>query len=443
MSLAIVTDLLAAIADAHTPRAMARALASGLATHASIVRLELRVGTATAMVERDGDDWRATELPHRKAIELAPGLSVVSAKPLPRELVTPEMRAALEQVVHTAARHLEVVQRVAELSRRAHVENRELREDLQRMQGSGDLIARSPQMREVLARVQLVAVHPTTVLITGESGVGKDVVAREIHARSPRASRPFVAINCAVLPEALIESELFGHERGAFTGAEQLRVGVFEKAHRGTLFLDEVGELSPATQAKLLRVLQEGAIRRVGGTETIEVDVRIIAATNRNLHAMVADGRFREDLLYRLDVFSIHIAPLRERPADLAPLASAIIRRVAARWNVAAPPLGRATLAKLAAHDWPGNVRQLSNVLETALVFGNGRALELPVEIELRRTELARFERAVRETIEESLRATRGKIYGLTGAAARLGLKPATLQSKMKKLGIERRDFCR
>jgi transcriptional regulator with GAF, ATPase, and Fis domain len=284
------------------------------------------------------------------------------------------------------------------------------------------------------------------VLISGESGSGKEVLAREIHRRSPRAHRPILQLNCGAIPENLVESELFGHERGAFTGADRMHAGLFERAHRGTLFLDEVGELPLAAQVKLLRVLQERQVRRIGGTAQIDVDVRLIAATNRPLAKMVEDGTFREDLYYRLDVFAIRVPPLRERRGDLAPLVSTLVAQLADKLGLDPPPITRATLSKLDAHEWPGNVRELMNVLETALILGGGRSLELPEEFAKRATrdvaERPRFESAVREAIEQSLRATRGKIYGTDGAAARLGLKPGTLQSKMRKLGIRREDFC-
>ena len=449
-ALRVIADLLGAIGDAHTPRSLVRAIAASLGSHLPLRRVELRSPAPVAVVEAVGGDWRAVEpVPSHDAIVIAQGLAIVATRPLPTEYTTPAFRAALEQIIATATRHLMVVQRVAELSRRAHVESRELRADLQRLEPHGEVVARSSVMREVLARVQLVAVHPTTVLLTGESGTGKEVLAREIHRRSPRAHRPMLQLNCGAIPENLIESELFGHERGAFTGADRAHVGMFERAHRGTLFLDEVGELSLAAQAKLLRVLQERTIRRVGATSQIDVDVRLIAATNRPLTAMVADGRFREDLLYRLDVFAIRVPPLRERRGDLAPLVSALVAQLAERLRLAPPPVTRALLSKLDAHDWPGNVRELANVLEAALILGNGRSLELPSEFAQRTARKAqdavqppRFEGAVRAAIEESLRATRGKIYGSDGAAARLGLKPATLQSKMRKLGIRREDFC-
>jgi formate hydrogenlyase transcriptional activator len=241
---------------------------------------------------------------------------------------------------------------------------------------------------------------------------------------------------------------LFGHERGAFTGADRAHAGLFERAHGATLFLDEVGELPLGTQVKLLRVLQDQRISRVGGTAVIEVDVRLIAATNRTLTAMVADGTFREDLYYRLDVFAIRVPPLRERRADLAPLVKVLLSHLSQKLGIVSPQVTRAALAKLEAHDWPGNVRELVNVLETALILGDGRSLELPEEFAKRTSRKSvapsepRFDGAVRAAIEESLRATRGKIYGSDGAAARLGLKPGTLQSKMKKLGIRRDEFC-
>jgi formate hydrogenlyase transcriptional activator len=449
-ALRAISDLLEAVADAHTPRALARAIATSLSSRLPLRRVELRAPAPSAMVELDGNDWRSVDpIPDPKAQAIAPCLAIVSTRPLPPEFATAEFRSALAQVITTATRHMGVVQRVATLSRRAHVESRELRADLQRLEGSSEIVARSAAMRDALARAHLVAVHPTTVLLVGESGTGKEVLAREIHRRSPRAHRPMLQLNCGAIPEGLIESELFGHERGAFTSADRLHVGIFERAHRGTLFLDEVGELPLSAQVKLLRVLQERQIRRVGGSNVIDVDVRLIAATNRSLAGMVADSTFREDLYYRLDVFSIRVPALRERRGDLAPLVSSLVDQLSRKLGFPPPPVTRAVLAKLDAHDWPGNVRELMNVLEAALILGGGRSLELPEELASRarpkrkdESGRPRFESAIREAIEQSLRATRGKIYGSDGAASRLGLKPGTLQSKMRKLGIRREDFC-
>jgi formate hydrogenlyase transcriptional activator len=370
----IIADLLAAIADAHTPRALARAIEQTL-----------------------------------------------SARAVPDD---PVLQRTLAAVIDLATRHVNVVQRVAEVSRRAH---RAARREV--------LVARSSEMRAVLDRIALVARHPTTVLVTGESGTGKELIARELHRQSARAHGPLVQLNCAALPETLLDSELFGHERGAFTGADRAHAGAFERAHGGTLFLDEIGELSPSAQAKLLRVLQEGQVRRVGGERQIDVDVRVIAATHRALQDFV-----REDLYYRLAVFEIRIPPLRDRPDDIAPLAAELVERLARKLGIDAPQITRDTFARLAAYAWPGNVRELANVLETALILGGGTTLLLPDGF-ARRAERPRFESAIRTTIERALRTTRGKLYGNGGAAQLLGLKPGTLQSKMKKLGIARADF--
>ena len=422
-ALTTIGELLGATASAHSPRVLARAIAGVL----GVERVEL-AATAPAGMKL-----------------LAPGIAVPASAALPAFCDEPPFRAVLGEVVAAASRHLEIVQRVARLSRRAHVENRELRADLERRAYAGELVARSAAMRAVVARAELVARHPTTVLVTGESGCGKEVLAREIHRRSPRAHRPLIQLNCGAIPDGLVESELFGHERGAFTGADRVHHGAFERAHRGTLFLDEVAELPLAAQAKLLRVLQERRIRRVGGAGEIDVDVRVIAATNRDLASLVERGAFRTDLFYRLHVFAIEIPPLRARRGDLGPLVAALVAELAHKLQLPVPTITKSELARLEAHDWPGNVRELANTLETALILGGGERLELPDHISRRaswRADDVRFESAVRGAIEEALRARRGKIYGRDGAAAYLGLKPATLQSKMRKLGIERRRFC-
>jgi formate hydrogenlyase transcriptional activator len=370
---------------------------------------------------------------HGVTVDATPELAVVGTVP---SWFDDAFREAARCVLEAALLHVEALRRVAGVSRRAHVANRELREEVNRERG--ELVTRSEAMRSVMTRIELVAKHPTTVLVLGESGTGKEVVTREIHRRSPRARQPLVQLDCGALPEALIEAELFGHERGAFTGAERARAGVFERAHGGTLMLDEIGELPLAAQAKLLRVLQERRIRRVGGEQEIEIDVRLIAATNRSLASMMSAGTFREDLFYRLDGFAIQLPPLRARPADLGPLVVALVGQLARKLAVPAPAITQADLATLAAHNWPGNVRELGNVLETAMILG-GHRLELP-PLDRSRTRSA-LSSSIRDAIEEALEATRGKIYGSDGAARRLGLPPATLQSKMKKLGIDRSPF--
>lgn len=247
------------------------------------------------------------------------------------------------------------------------------------------IVGSSDEMQHVFRSIEHVAPSRATVLITGESGTGKEVVAMAIHRGSPRATRPFVAINCAALSESLLESELFGHERGAFTGAEKRRQGRIEQADGGTLFLDEIGEISPGLQVKLLRVLQERAFERVGGNETVRVDVRIVAATNRNLRELVAAGKFREDLFYRLDVVGLHLPPLRDRRADIPALALHFLRQHAGSNGSGATRFSDGALGVLANHHWPGNVRQLENAIEHATVFASGDSVEvsdLPAELQ-------------------------------------------------------------
>lgn len=255
-------------------------------------------------------------------------------------------------------------------------ENAVLKTTVQKLEGADDILGQSPaicQVREFIARV---AGTGTTVLITGETGTGKELVARAIHRNSLRAKKPFIAINCAAVTETLLESELFGHERGAFTGADKSRSGLFEAAHQGTLFLDEVAEMSTAAQAKLLRVLADGEIQRVGSTVTRKVDVRVLAATHRNLADRVQDGLFREDLYYRLAVVPVWLAPLRDRTEDIGEISRALCHRIAGEMKVPARPLSAAALGKLCNYAFPGNVRELKNLLERALILGQGPELQ-------------------------------------------------------------------
>ncbi len=289
-----------------------------------------------------------------------------------------EIAAAVAAQVSVAVLH----QRLAGEQRRlAHAEGRarrlearvaSLRTELGERFGFEAVIGRAPALRDALTRATKVAPTDTTVLVTGESGTGKELVARAIHAASLRADGPFVAVNCAALPETLLESELFGHERGAFTGAERQRPGRFELAQGGTLFLDEIAELSPATQAKLLRVLQERRFERVGGTATLVADVRLVTATNRELEREVEAGRFREDLFYRLHVFVVHLPPLRERGEDVLLLADHFVRTLGARMGRGEPGLARDAREALLAHRWPGNIRELQNAIERALIVSEG-----------------------------------------------------------------------
>jgi two-component system response regulator HydG len=322
-----------------------------------------------------------------------------------------------------------------------------LEEDLGRDRPHG-LVGSSEPMRRVLEQVRKVASTGATVLVLGESGTGKELVARAIHDASPRREQPFVSISCAAIPEGLLESELFGHEKGAFTGAIRRKLGRFELANGGTLFLDEVGEIPHAVQVKLLRVLQERQFERVGGEETVEVDVRVVSATNRDLAQMVETGRFREDLYYRLNVVPIVLPPLRDRPGDVEELARFFVARIAPRMGRAVTGLAPEALELLRRHRWPGNVRELENVMEQALVFAEGelvRPRDLPEGV--RRASPApslpvptgdRSLTDILEDLEQQLiLAAYEKARGVKAETARLlGIKPSALYYKLEKYGI-------
>jgi transcriptional regulator with GAF, ATPase, and Fis domain len=301
----------------------------------------------------------------------------------------------------------------------------------------------SPSVREVARKARQVAATGTPVLILGETGTGKERLAHAIHRSSPRRERPFVVVNCAAIPEGLLESELFGHDRGAFTGATRERVGRFRTANGGTLFLDEIGELPLELQAKLLRALESGEIQAVGSDRAIQVDVRIIAATHVDLSRAVAEGRFREDLFYRIDVFPLRLPPLRERLDDLPALATQLLAEQAARTGRRGVVLTSDALEALARHPWPGNIRELANVLERGAILGATGAiapadLGLPERAPIERTdgELVTLAENERRYVRDVLRRTEGRIYGERGAAKILGIPPSTLQSRMKKLGV-------
>jgi two-component system, NtrC family, response regulator AtoC len=266
-------------------------------------------------------------------------------------------------------------------------EVRRLRTVVGEAAGFEQVIGRSTAFREVLQLAARVAPYPTSVLLTGESGTGKEAIARSLHRASPRADAPFVAVNCGAIPENLLESELFGHEKGAFTGADRAREGLFTEADGGTIFLDEIGELPFALQVKLLRVLQERTVRPVGGSEERQVDVRVIAATSRDLVEEVSAGRFREDLFYRINVIHLHIPPLRARPDDIAPLSEHFLRRHSERLGIEAQPLEKAMHAVLIRYTWPGNVRELENVLERALILSGGTLEESHLPAHVRKAE--------------------------------------------------------
>ncbi len=352
------------------------------------------------------------------------------------------------QVAHLVAIALHnslMVEEVQRLNRLLGRENALLKEEIRQIKRDSRYVAESDAMKAVLERVRLAAPSDTTVLVRGETGTGKEGLARMVHDLSPRFGAPFVVVNLGAIPDSLIESELFGHEKGAFTGAVRRRAGKFEQAEGGTIFLDEVGDAPPSVQVRLLRVLQEREIQRVGGTESVKVNVRVVAATNRDLERMVGEGTFRSDLYYRLAIFPVQLPPLRERVDEIRPLATYFLARHAALMHRRPPAVPEKVWAELERHAWPGNVRELENFLQRALILSPGPELRLPeLPAPARRNVVAapepsapgRFDDEMRALLERALRATGGRIYGPQGAAALLGLKPTTLQGKLRKYGV-------
>jgi formate hydrogenlyase transcriptional activator len=306
---------------------------------------------------------------------------------------------------------------------------------------NGDIIGNSRALRSVLQDIQLVGPTDSTVLIQGETGTGKELMARAIHRASARRNAPLVALNCAAIPASLLESELFGHERGAFTGAVSQRIGRFEMANGGTLFLDEIGEIAPDVQVKLLRVLQEQEFERLGSTRTTRVNVRVVAATNRDLWRMVEQKEFRGDLFYRLNVFPLRLPSLRDRREDIPTLARHFMTIYAERMRKPLEEISSETIDAMVAYDWPGNVRELQNFVEHAVIVSEGHSLNAPLQEMQREQSSPRFapktlDDATREHILQTLRETRGVVGGSKGAAAALGIARTTLLAKMRRLGI-------
>ena len=368
---------------------------------------------------------------------------------------------------YTRTMFVDITDRVLAEQERAHLaaQNLYLQEEIKSAHNFDEIIGNSPALQESLDKVRRVANTDTSVLITGETGTGKELIARAIHSASHRREKPLIKLNCAAIPGSLVESELFGHEKGAFSGAISRRVGRFELAHGGTIFLDEIGEVPLDVQVKLLRVLQEREFERVGGSEPIKVDVRVIAATNRNLLNAIREGAFREDLYYRLNVFPIALPPLRNRQGDVPLLVQFLVARFAARVGVRIESIGKATMERLERYRWPGNIRELENVLERAVILSNGPTLEIEPEVfaaaAAEHAAVADPQEAPRppsdattaagggespaiETLESNQRGhilaalekTGGVIDGPHGAAKILALHPNTLRSRMKKLGI-------
>jgi DNA-binding NtrC family response regulator len=361
----------------------------------------------------------------------------------------------LQRALQQANEHLEqrVAERTAELERalaevkrlqdRLQAENRYLQEEIKVNHNFREIIGESAALKQVLHQVEQVARTPANVLILGETGTGKELIARALHDLSPRQGRALVKVNCAALPANLIESELFGHEKGAFTGALQRRIGRFELADGGTIFLDEVGDLPLELQAKLLRVLQEGELERLGGPHTLKVDARVLAATNRDLKEAVARGEFREDLYYRLNVFPIRLPPLRQRPEDISPLVQHFVAKHSKRLGKPSMSVPARSMERLRGYAWPGNVRELENVIERALILSPGATLELDELRDVPATGPSQgtcltLQAAERNHVCAVLEETAWQIEGPGGAAQRLEINPSTLRSRMRRLGIER-----
>ena len=376
------------------------------------------------------------------------GLGTLTVGSLQPDAFTPASVTMIEAVarqVAMAVANALAFREIAQLTEKLAEERLYLESEIRAEHPFAEIVGESRLLRDALQQVEIVAPSDATVLVLGETGTGKELIARAIHDRSGRRERTFVKINCAAIPSGLLESELFGHERGAFTGAIAQRIGRFEVAHGGTLFLDEVGELPLELQPKLLRVLQEQEFERVCGTRTIKVDIRVVAATNRDLARLVEERRFRADLYYRLNVFPIHVPPLRERPEDVPALARFFVQRLARPMNRHVEVIATETLDVLRRYAWPGNVRELANLIERAMILSKGRTLEVPLaELRWRRPRADRadgpptLEAVERTHILRVLGETNWTLGGPRGAAARLGMKRTTLQSLMRRLGITR-----
>ncbi|MEO8503875.1 MAG: sigma 54-interacting transcriptional regulator [Acidobacteriota bacterium] len=358
-----------------------------------------------------------------------------------------ELLASVSGLVATAVANSLAYEEIGRLKNQLQHENLLLREELDQRSMFEEIVGDSPALRRVLQRIERVAPTDATVLLIGETGTGKELFARAIHRRSARSARPLIAVNCAALPATLVASEVFGHERGAFTGAAERRLGRFELATHGTLFLDEIGELPIETQGALLRVLQDGTFERVGGTTTLHTDARLIAATNRDLRLAVDEGTMRSDLFYRLNVFPIEVPPLRDRREDLPLLLSYFVARHAARFAKRITRVAAATERALLDYDWPGNVRELENVIERAVILSESETLQIdrrwldgvrPPATPVGETLPRALEQHQRRIIEAALEQSRGRVSGPNGAATRLKIPAATLESKIRKLKIDK-----
>jgi formate hydrogenlyase transcriptional activator len=351
----------------------------------------------------------------------------------------------LTQVAGQAAIAIEnatAYQQIEQLKDQLAEEKLYLQDEIRTERNFGEIVGESPAFRRVLEQVETVAPTDASVLILGETGTGKELIARALHDLSRRRDRTFVKLNCAAIPTGLLESELFGHEKGAFTGAIMQKAGRFELANHGTLFLDEIGDIPLELQPKLLRALQEHEFERLGGTRTIKVDVRLVAATNRDLAQMINERQFRTDLYYRLSVFPISVPPLRERPDDIPKLVRYFTQKYARLMNKRVETITADDMEALVRYGWPGNVRELENLIERAVILSRGPALQIPLAEVRAAPETARpvtLQEAERDHIRRVLENANWVVGGSNGAAAKLGMKRTTLQSKMKKLGLTHR----
>ena len=373
--------------------------------------------------------------------ELLGVIAMFGRRPLSEEEF--ERLAVFANEAAIAIKNAQLFTEIEQLKNRLQAENLYLREEIKLQHNFEEIIGESQSIKAVLRHIEQVAPTDSTVLIRGDTGTGKELIARAIHDLSPRKDRPLVRVNCGAIPANLVESELFGHEKGSFTGALQRRIGRFELADGGTIFLDEVGELPLEAQVKLLRVLQEREVERVGSGHSTKVNVRVIAATNRDLHAAVKAGSFRADLLYRLNVFPIEVPPLSARASDIPPLVSHFITKFSTKLGKRFDGVSHATMDRLTKYSWPGNIRELENVIERATILANGPMLQIddaflhaapapPVQHE------GTMEEVERAHILRVLQAVNWVIEGKQGAATRLDLHPNTLRSRMKKLGINK-----